>query len=277
LTLALLGLGGCDPTADNATPAGGEGGACPPCECVCEVSGSDDDTVSPVSASGGVVAPNPVVSGGGDDGQLADLVTSASRKMMHEDGQGCLDDLNRIREIDPKMDARLAVNRGQCEMLIGRCQEGKARVSAWYERESAMTKGRADKTAESIASMRCRGGNSTDRDKLLVALQDLSDGAYINKRTVDYCQDRIELVKQLGPKVQPRDPEDTQVTGGQQALFHTGAMCLARAGDCKAAYQRYQELFPGHGLDQIKDPAMRRKVIKDAFDSGIVLCEGKVP
>lgn len=283
LVLAVVGLVSCDPAADNAAPAGGEGGACPPCDCASENDDDTDDTgsgdetgdevVAPVSATGGVVSPHPEVA----EGDLADLAASANRKMMHGDGKGCLADMQRMRALDPKLESRMAVLRGQCEMLVGRCQEGKARISAWYVREQAMTKPFADKTAESIGSMRCRGGNSTDRDRLLVALQDLSDGAYMNKRSVDYCQTRIDLVKVLGPKVKPRGPEDTQVTGGQQALFHTGAMCLARAGDCQAAYRTYQDLFPGHGLDQIKDPAMRKQVIKDAFDSGVVLCEGKVP
>lgn len=284
LALSLGGLLSCDRAAESGPEtAGGEGGACPPCECVCDCEGTggaatgtdDGEVTSPVSATGGVVVPPP--SEPGASGNIADLVAAANRKMMHDDGEGCLKDLNALRELDPKLDARMAVSRGQCEMLVGRCQEGKARIAAWYVREQAMTQGRAEKMAESIGSMRCRGGNSTDRDRLLVALQDLSDGAYMNERSVAFCRERIELVKELGPRVNPRGPEDTQVTGGQQALFHTGAMCYARAGDCKAAFQTYQDLFPGHGLDQIKDPAMRRKVIKDAFDSGVVLCAGKVP
>lgn len=284
--LGLLSLWslGCDRGAQlSPETAGGDNGACPACECACQDDDADgdaageetgDDTVvAPVSATGGVVSPPPEVA----EGDLADLAASANRKMMHGDGEGCLDDMQKMRALDAKLESRMAVLRGQCEMLIGRCQEGKARISAWYVREQAMSKAFADKTAESIGSMRCRGGNSTDRDRLLVALQDLSDGAYMNPRSVEYCQQRIDLVKELGPKVKPRGPEDTQVTGGQQALFHTGAMCLARAGDCAAAYRTYRELFPGHGLDQIQDPAMRTQVIKDAFDSGVVLCEGKVP
>ncbi len=226
---------------------------CPPCECqcACEAIPVATDDVREI---------------------IGDLIASASRKMMHEDGAGCLTDLNRVKELAPQLDDRLAVTRGQCEMLTGKCAEGKARITVWYERELAMTPDRAEKTAEALASMRCRGGNSTPRDRLLVALQDLSDGAYMNKRSAAFCAERIAIVRKFGPMVKPRDAENTTISGGLQALFHTGAMCLARAGDCAEAYRVFKKGFEDKGLENLPTEEAREKFIREAFQSNIPLC-----
>jgi hypothetical protein len=228
--------------------------ACPPCECTCacEPAAVERDERNE---------------------RIGELVASASRKMMHEDGAGCLADLDRVEAISEGLHERLAVTRGQCEMLTGRCAEGKARIQAWYERELALTPGRAAKTAEALASMRCRGGSSTRRDRLLVALQDLADGAYVNKRSAAFCLERIAVVDELGPKVKPRDAEDTSVTGGIRALFYTGAMCLARAEECERAYEIFRRGFANAGLDALSTEADREKVIRDSFSASIPLCK----
>jgi hypothetical protein len=157
-------------------------------------------------------------------------------------------------------------------MLVGRCQEGKARVAAWYEDETNLTPERAAAMAETLGSMRCRGGNASERDRLLAALFDLSDGAYMNKRDSAYCKQRVATIRQLAPRVPPRDVDDTQLSGGVQALFHTAAACYARAGDCKEAYRIYRELFPAGNLSAIGDAAAREKVVREAFESSIERC-----
>jgi hypothetical protein len=212
----------------------------------------------------------PIAAGQASD--IGEFIASASRKMMHGDGEGCLADLNAVKDIDPAMDARMAVSRGQCEMLIGRCQDGKERVARWYVEETAMHPERAAITAESLASMRCREGDSSDRDRLLRALFDLSDGAYMNKKKPEGCRESLKIAQELGPKVQPRDAMDTQVSGGMQALFHTGAQCFASAGDCKTSWTTYRDLFPKDNLNVVPDAAMREKVIRDSFDSSIPRC-----
>jgi hypothetical protein len=222
---------------------------CPACECAC-----DCPSAPPAQSD------------------VSDLVASASRHMHHGDGEACLADLDEVARLDPKMDERLSITRGQCEMLIGKCQEGKRRVAHWYEIETAMTPERAAVTAEQIASMRCKGGDATDRDRLLVALYDLSDGAYMNPREPAFCRERVELARELLPRVTPVGPDDTQITGGGQALFFTAASCFARAGDCEAAFAFYAELFPADGLSAIPDPAERQRLIRQSFDDSVALC-----
>jgi hypothetical protein len=252
LSAALL-LGGCD-----------TGRPCPPCECRCACDGTDVDS-SP--------ATGPSTVAGQPSSDLGELAASANRKLMHGDGKGCLADLDRIAASDPKLDAQLLMTRAQCRMAIGECQAGKQQVADYYERELAMTRERAEQMAESLASMRCQGGDASERDRLLAAYFDLSDGAYINKRDVGFCRERVAIIEELAPRVPPRDVEDTQISGGRQALFHTGAMCFARAGDCKAAYDHYRRFFPREGLDAIQDPGTRESIVRDSFDSSIALCK----
>ncbi len=297
--LALFTLGACDSGGGSVAPAGVA--ECPACECKCECAPSESAVVaadpSAGAADGAVAADDgPALDDGGGGttpvkdvgvaasplappvvpvaGNVGDLVASANRKMMHDDGKGCLADLDAVAALDPKMNERLAISRGQCEMLIGKCQEGKKRIARWYELESALTPGRAEIQAEQLGAMRCRGGNSTDRDQLLRAFFELSDGAYMNKRSSKWCAERVSIIRRLLPKVPPRDVDDTQISGGGQALFHTAAACHARAENCKAAFSIYRDLFPKTGLAAIKDAAQREKIVRDSFDSSIERCKG---
>lgn len=258
---ALLGMGlfigACEARpSESASSRPGREEECPACKCVCECKDGEAQEV----------ASKP------PEGDVADLVAAASRKMNHGDGEGCLADLDKVAALDPKMDERLAVTRGQCEMLVGKCQEGKERIARWYEVETAMTPERAAITAEQLGSMRCRGGNASDRDKVLVALFNLSDGAYMNTREPSFCQQNLDVALDLLPKVTPTaGPDDGPITGGAQALFFTAASCFARAGDCKKAFAVYRDLFPPAGLSAIPE-AQRTKVIREGFDSSITRC-----
>jgi hypothetical protein len=252
-----LTLAGCDRPA-----------ACPPCECNCEGGGAeaDGDTDGAGHGQGGLAGL------GGLPGDLGELVAAANRKLAHGDGAGCLADLDRVKAIDPRLDKQLIVVRAQCQMAIGECQTGKQAITDYYVREQALTPERAAIMAESIASMRCAGGDATERDQLLAAYFDLSDGAHVNKRDVEFCTARVATIAELAPKVQPRDVEDTQITGGRQALFFTGAMCFARAGDCDEAYRHFQRFFPSETLDAL-DPSLRETTIRETFDSSVELCK----
>jgi hypothetical protein len=203
-------------------------------------------------------------------------VSDATRKMMHDDGAGCLADLDLAAALDPKASAHLEITRGQCEMLIGQCQAGKARVARWYETETNMHPERAMITAESLGAMRCRGGESSDRDRLLRAYFELSQGAYVEPFAPERCEEHLATARALIPTVKPRDVDDGQISGGAQALFHTAAQCFARAGSCTRAWTVFRQLFPKKGLGQISDAATRDKVVRDAFTSTILRCKDAI-
>lgn len=219
----------------------------------------------------------PVAAVGPSAGEIAELTASANRKMVHDDGKGCLADLERISALDPRLGGTLVAFRAQCEMLVGHCQQGKRMIADYYRDQSGMSESMATRTAESIAAMRCRGGDMNERDQLLRALWELSDGAYMNGRSAKSCRDNIALVQRLAPRVKPRDPEDSMVSGGPKALFHTGAACLARAGECADAWRTYRENFPSP-LDAVQDPAQRRVIVEESFRSSIERCkDAKLP
>ncbi len=264
LMLAAGGGAGCDLRPNS--PAGKD---CPACECKCNCE-PPATTATPVS-SGPLQSSPAVARETSPSPDVGELVASATRKMMHEDGVGCLADLDRLAALDAKMDARLAATRGQCEMLVGRCQPGKQRVARWYQDETGMLPERAEITAEQIGAMRCRAGDSSERDRLLRAYFDLSDGAYMNKRPPEFCKTALQTAKDLIPKVQPRSPDDSQISGGSQALFHTAASCFARAGDCKSAWTTYRELFPNTASTP-EAAAMMPKIIQESYDSSILFC-----
>ncbi|MCC6899081.1 MAG: hypothetical protein IT377_08905 [Polyangiaceae bacterium] len=203
-------------------------------------------------------------------GEVAVLVRAANRKLMHDDGKGCLEELDKLKALDPKLESTLIGIRAQCEMLTGRCQAGKQVLTDYYVRELNMAPEVAKTSVEGVASMRCRGGDETDRDRLLRALRELVDGAYITTRTD--CAANVKRVKELLPKVPSAGPDDSQINSSPKALFHTGAACLARAGDCKAAFRVYRDEFPGAGLEKLPETE-RRAVLEKSFRSGIERCK----
>lgn len=275
------------------TPAGTASGARPagPVEPVGPVGQVGPPTGAPVVVGpAGPVSPTgqpivgpptgPVIAGPvtPSAGELAELMASVNRKMVHDDGKGCLAELARVEAIDPRLAKTMVVVRAQCEMLVGRCELGKRMIADYYRDQAGFGETMAIRSAESIAAMRCRGGDISERDQLLQALWELSDGAYMNERSARSCLDNIAKVRRLGPRVQPRDPEDSQVRGGQQALFHTGAACLARAGDCGAAWRVYWDNFPAGSLDSVPEAAQRRTIVEESFRSSIERCKAaKLP
>jgi len=273
----MMVVAGCDVRPQRPQPD------CPPCECKCDCAGTPAGTPAtmPATTPAGMGATGPAIATGPVSGpvqpvgpDVGELVTTATRKLMHDDGAGCLADLDKVAAIDPKLDLRLAATRGQCEMLVGQCQVGKERIARWYELEAGMQPDRAMITAEQIGSMRCREGDSSERDRLLRAYFDLSDGAYMNKRSSEFCKTALATARELIPKVKPRGPDDGQITGGAQALFHTAASCFARAGDCKQAWATYSALFP-QTTTTPEAAAMMPGIIREAYDTSILFCGAK--
>lgn len=95
------------------------------------------------------------------------------------------------------------------------------------------------------------------------------------RKSVADCNAALDAARKLIPKVKPSGPDDHQIKHTPQALFHTAATCIARAGDCERALAVYRELYPD--LSQIPDPAMRDKIIRDSFDTSITHCAPQPP
>jgi hypothetical protein len=140
--------------------------------------------------------------------------------------------------------------------------------------QQAMGAEMAQRTADATASMYCRNGDADDRDRLLGALYDLNDGAYMNRRNVAFCRSRIELARKLIPRVRPHGPDDRQIASAKDTLYVAGPQCLARAGDCKSAWATFEQLYPRHHLGSTS-PAQQDSIMRSAFDSIVSTCKGK--
>ncbi len=266
---SVLLVGGCAAKSKPAT-------SCPACECTCTQPGAPAGGTETASSAASAGEGSNTVAEAAQADELDDLVTSAARKLAHHDGKGCLEDLDRVAELRPRLSPRLAMTRGSCEMLVGRCQEGKARVARMLREESNVPEGRAAQQAEAIGSMYCRGGDSSDRDLVLHALYELMQGAYVAEATAQQCADSYATVKRLKDRVKPRDVEDTQIAQVDNSLYATAPACFARAGDCKQAWAAYVESYPPAALARL-DPKTKSQVMRTGFDSMVERCKGKAP
>jgi hypothetical protein len=175
--------------------------------------------------------------------QIGPLITGATDKATAGDGKGCLADLDALKAIDAKTEATLSYTRGQCEMLAGKCQAGKTRITNFLKVEKKETAAKAAEGADQAASLYCKGGDMSDRDKLLGAITALGQAMAVEKPAVAACKGPIETIKALAPKVKPRDANDTQVTTAGQLLGTYGPRCLAAAGDCAGARKLLNEAY----------------------------------
>jgi hypothetical protein len=137
------------------------------------------------------------------------------------------------------------MSRAMCMMLAGDCTHGKELYRAAMGVSSGATLGpeMLDRSVDSMGSLYCQGGALEPRDALLKAVMDLNQGAYMSTSTVPACQGAVDTVKRLLPLVKPRSPDDSQVTQAAAVLRAAGPECLARAGDCEAAWHVFHDAW----------------------------------
>ena len=242
---------------------------CPPCQCNC--TGTTANT--PNNNTPGTPTPGPgtPVAQPGSDDQATLLLTSANRKFAHKDGRGCLADLDRLTALRPAYASSTATTRAFCEMLAGQCKAGKARLDRYWREEQNMHPDRAATTTDTMAAMYCRGGDSTERDRLLGALLDLSMGMS-ETHTLAQCEASYATIRQLKDRVKPSGPDDHQLLNLDNNLYASAPHCFARAGDCKRAKAVLVENYPPERLAQIK-PEQRSMVLQTTFESLVPRCK----
>jgi len=172
-------------------------------------------------------------------------------KTSARDGAGCLVELDAYdREAwdsspSTSPSSAMAMSRAMCMMLAGDCTHGKELYRAAMAANTGATLGpeMLDKSVDSMGSLYCRGAALEPRDALLKAVMDLNQGAYMSTSTPASCQGAIDTVKRLLPVVKPRAPDDLQVTQAPAILRAAGPECLARAGDCEAAWRVFHDAW----------------------------------
>lgn len=211
--------------------------------------------------------------------EAGEWIDSASKKLNKDDGAGCLADLDRAKALDPKTEARASATRAMCEMAAGKCQAGKQRAEAFYRENTRLAPEMVAKTVEGMASMYCRQGDMTPRDQVLQAVFDLSQGAYMATKDVQFCSTRIATIRKLAPTVTPIDDRDEQIKNAMTVACTAGPTCLGRARDCAAAWKAFSQAdcVIMQNIAKVPDPVERKKAQVQAFESIVADCKGKAP
>ena len=175
---------------------------------------------------------------------------AAREKMSARDGVGCLAELDQHDKLDPRhpsTDAKhthVAYLRAQCLMLAGQCAAGRDLMKKSQEVAQGGASGpeQIDKIVDVMAGMYCEGGDMTPRDRFLRARMDLTSGAWTTKKDATFCASAYRAMWTLRNVVKPRDDDDALVKDPLHFLLAAAPACLAKAGDCDAAYAAYKEV-----------------------------------
>jgi hypothetical protein len=216
-------------------------------------------------------------------GMAGDLLRTAQTKMNSMDGAGCLKELDAYDKLEPKAQSTdpksgtPAHFRAVCLMLSGKCDPGKMAMRKQLEAGGAFAgPEQIDRTVDAYAGMHCQGGNMSQRDQLLKALTDLQQGAFITKKDTAFCQKAYDTAKRLSTVVKPKDDDDTRLKDLDRTLYHQGASCMAKAGDCANAWKVFVDGYPKGSLERVTDPKQKETIMKSTFETLISSCKGKL-
>jgi hypothetical protein len=266
-----------------STPSAG------PCPCACPSSSATvavagSASVAPL-ASASASDPLPASatpSGNPDDYSPHELAgehaETARVKMSARDGAGCLAELDQHDKLDPRhpsTDAKhshVAYLRAQCLMLAGKCAAGRELLRKLQTVAQGAMNGpeQVEKIVDVMAGMYCEGGEMTPRDRFLRARMDLTTGAWTTKKDVAFCMSAYKTMWSLRAVVKPKDDDDSLVKDPLPFLLTAAPACLAKAGDCAAAFATYKEV----SAELYKGAAWSRdeKIVRTSFESSQPRC-----
>jgi hypothetical protein len=198
---------------------------------------------------------------------------AARAKTSARDGAGCLAELDAYdREAwDPTPStsptSSMAMSRAMCMMLAGDCTHGKDLYRGALATNAGATLGpeMLEKSIDGVVGLYCQGPGLEPRDAMLKALMDLTQGAYMSTSTPAACQAAVDTVKRLALVVKPRSADDTQIAQASAVVRSAGPECMARAGDCRAAWRVFHDAWRG-------EPGMDEPTMHKTFDSTVRRC-----
>lgn len=181
------------------------------------------------------------------------LMQSASKKMQLRDGPGCLADLDRADTMQKPEGFNLDMTRAVCEMLVGKCNDGRRRYRAFLARTSpGMTPEQQDNSVLQQGITYCEGKEATPLERVSRANRDLIDANA--KNDVDACTAKGKDMLDAWPQL----PADTDKRARAQAEggLRYASDCISRnSGDCQVG----QKLWQMH-VDEIQtDPDIRAR------------------
>jgi pentatricopeptide repeat protein len=214
--------------------------------------------------------------------QASEHLDAARKKMAWHDGAGCLADLDEHDKLDPRpamastnADSYAAMLRAQCLMLAGQCEAGRT----LYRKAFTAMQGangspeQTEKVTDAMVGMYCHGTNLSPRDQVLQARAELQAGAWMTTKPAATCLAAYKTVMKNRTTVVPRDDDDVMVKDPVSFLLVAAPNCLARAGDCEAAWKVYQEI----AAEKFKGQIILSKpdILRSSFESITPKCKGK--
>jgi hypothetical protein len=206
---------------------------------------------------------------------------SAQEKLNANDGKGCLQELDAHDQLDPKHKSSdpkggLGFTRPICLMQSGKCDPGKQLLRKVLEATSPAdtTPQSMDTTVDGMAARYCQGANMSERDQLLKSVHTLANSSF-KKVDLATCKSSYDTYTKLKTKVKPRDENDQEIVNAWRIVLADAPRCLAKAGDCDAAYQTFVAEFPKQGTEKL-DAETKKKVVQSQFESSAPICKGKV-
>ncbi len=209
---------------------------------------------------------------------------SATKKLAVRDGKGCLADLDAHDKLDPRpmglssnaAAAWPSLLRGQCLMLAGQCEAGKVLMrKSWSAAHPDQDASTVDTIVGSYVGKHCQG-NLTPRDEFLKARMTLQDGAWTKTLDVATCTNAYKTILRLKDSVKPKDDDDALLKDPTMFMLSAAPNCLAKAGDCTAAFNAYWEIAKIHYKGtQTEKWYSEEANARTNFASTVQRCKGK--
>jgi hypothetical protein len=208
---------------------------------------------------------------------------TATIKMNAKDGKSCIAELDQHDRLDPRplglstnpQSGYPAVIRAQCLMASGKCAPGKELFRKQAQAGWGATQpDKIDVMTDAIAGQWCQGGAMSPRDQFVKARMGLQEGM-TGHHTVQQCTDDYQTMMRLKDTVKPKDEDDVMVKDPVITMSAYAPACFARAGDCNAAFNAYEETTMLRAKDAGRtlakgDPSTRR-----AFEMTVQRCKTK--
>jgi hypothetical protein len=173
--------------------------------------------------------------------QVSALMTSALHKEQLRDGNGCLTDLDRATALDPKFESRgnMGMIRAQCEMLAGKCDQGKKRYRvAIAAAAPQLTPAQIDQAASSQAAQLCGATQGTPAEKAQRAGMDVYKANDADDGNA--CEAAAKVLAEQIPKMPTDDKDAKREKARAEMNLKQAVNCMARLNtDCPTATKLY--------------------------------------
>ena len=206
----------------------------------------------------------------------AEHMSSATAKMNAHDGKGCIAELDAHDKLDPRPSgmstnpkAWASQMRGQCLMLSGQCDVGKAFFRKAFEGTTGQAPEVVDSAVDLMVRTNCQG-KMTPRDELLQASTAINTGGF-QKTDAASCAKNYATLQRLASVVKPKDEEDYLVKSAivPGTWLSPVPRCFAKADDCATAFKVFSQLYLA------QNPTFTTDTVKASFAAMVPLCKGK--